>query len=323
MVKYILSDPIATTPQELAGPERWRLLHSHKYISPIQSAMWFYQHWLPLTPQSCCSDVIKYLELTPVQFDSEAIFFKSTVDFHNSISEKLGNVVISQRDAHLIWRKTTPKKLLRDVRIVSSLSPKNIERQIACINSWVLSGFEVVLMQTQKEISSYMHLPELLRSVTFVPVSTPRPLIKDMVKFGMILNSDCMMLGYGPPTIDINSFYLRWNYKDGHPSQEEEWGLDCCYVDPDLIPKDFPFMIGEPFWDYAVPAIMRNNQVPFQINHIPWLHHLKHPLNWSQADWHRGHNWVTSRFEGDYSSPSYRKSLDPSYTYKSGMFVSL
>lgn len=320
MVKYVLTD--TTTPtQEIPGPERWRQLHTHKFISPVQSAMWFYQNWLPMTQKSCCSDVIKYLELTPVKFDSPDIFFRSTIDLHNSISEKLGNVVLSQRDAYLIWRKTIPKKLLRDVRIVSSLSPKNIERQIHCINSWVLSGFDVVLMQTPKEISCYKHLTEMLRPITFVPIATPRPLIKDMVKYGMILNSDCEMLGYGPPIIDINSFYLRWNYSKDHPSQEEEWGLDCCYIEPGILPDDFPFMIGEPFWDYAVPAILLNKQIYFRVNHIPWLHHERHTLNWTEAKWFEGKEWVESRFKGDYSTSFYRTSLDPNYIYKSGMFI--
>jgi hypothetical protein len=307
----------------MSGPERWRLLHSHKFISPVQTAMWFYQKWLPLTPTSCCSDVIKYLELTPVRFDSEEIFFKSSIDFHNSISDKLGNVVLSHSDANLIWRHTSPQRLNRNASVVSSISPQRIDRQIACINSWIMSGFDVTLMQTPNEIIQYSSLFNTCSDlpIDFIPISTPRPLIKDMVKYGMILNSDCMMLGYGPSSIPINSFYLRWNYKIDHPSQEEEWGLDCCYVDPQIIPNDFPFMIGEPFWDYAVPAILINNQIPFKINHLPWLHHLTHPLNWSQADWHKGHNWVTSRFQGDYSSPAYRQSLDPSYTYKSGMWI--
>lgn len=302
----------------MQGSERWAILHLAQYTTPARTASWFYKDWLPLSQEGCCGAVLDYVDETPVLFDNADVFFDSGVHFHNAINRKLGNLQFDVNLAKVIWRKIPTYHRSQSVPIVSSIAPNRVEHQIACINSWLEAGFYVHLMQTPAEIEAYRHLI----MVDWIPITTERPLIREMVKYGMIINSDCMMLGNAPYLLGKNQFYLRWNYEPGTPSQEEQWGLDACYIEPDVLPSDFPFMIGEPFWDYAVPAFLRNDNVPFSINHNPWLHHLRHPLNWNQDDWHRGHDWVRSRLVGDFSSSEYRKSLDPDYVYhKAGIWI--
>ncbi len=241
----------------------------------------------------------------------EADFFAWTIDLHNAVNRKLdGKLEMCHSVSRFLWHRETPRRCEVNVPVVSSLSPKRLERQLACVQSWLASGFHVVLMQTRDEIEQYGKLID----VEWIPVKTPRPLIRDMVRIGMVVNSDCEMVGH-VPQLAKNQVHLRWNYEPGRPAREEHWGIDACWIDPDILPRDFPFMLGDPFWDYAVPAFMRQNSVPFSICHKPWLKHLKHELNWSQEDWHRGHDWVCSRLGGDYSSAEYRNSLDPAYSY--------
>jgi len=230
----------------------------------------------------------------------------------SAVNEKLNYPTIDLETARHIWRQIAPIEKKRNVAAVSSLSPNNLSRQVQCIESWITSGFNVVLLQTRNEIEAYQHL---VPRVKFIESTTERPLIRDMAKHGIIINSDCEMRGAGPSKIELNSVYLRWNYYEGRASREEEWGLDACYVDYRTLPEDFTFQIGKPFWDYAIPAIFLNKNIPYRVNHIPWLHHLKHELNWTRDDWHEGHNWVLKRFDGDYSSPSYRASIDKDHIY--------
>jgi hypothetical protein len=302
------------TSIEAMGPILWRELFLNVH-SKAELLAWKIK--LPLYECACSSFYVMWESNNTPTFP---LTFEWKYELKKAVNEKLGRPNIGLDTAKLIWRQEKAIHKDRQVPIVSSMSSKNLKRQVMCINTWLKSGFEVVLLQNSKEIKQYK---PLLNNVRFVETNTKRPLIKDMVQYGMIINSDCEMYGIGPDNIDINSFYLRWNYREGRASREEEWGIDACYIDPDILPDDFDFMIGKPFWDYAVPAILINNSINLKINHIPWLHHLNHKLNWSQDDWHEGHNWVLKRFTGDYSSPSYRKSLDPEHTYNKqlGMWV--
>jgi hypothetical protein len=263
--------------------------------------------------------VLDELDACPVVFDSERAFFYSGVKFHNYINKKLGNPTVTYELANHIWRRNKPEKRERQIPIVTSLSPSRLDHQMACIQTWLDSGFFVFIMQNKYEIPDL--LPQVPLSVEWVPISSQRPYIKDMAHYGMILNSDISMSGSGPFSIYPNTLYLRWNYNPGLPSQEEQWGIDGMYLNPHDIPDDLPFMIGEPFWDYSIPAIFKHNNIPFSIKHDLWLHHLRHELNWSQADWQRGHDWVSSHIPGDISSPEFRQSLDPDYTYNAKLGI--
>jgi hypothetical protein len=276
--------------------------------------------WEKTIPNYDCSCIKFYQEWKQNNPPVFPLSFEWKYSLKSAVNLKLNYVDIDLITARHIWRQTSPIKRKRDVTIVSSLSPYKLPRQTQCIQSWLLSGFKVILMQTHEEILAYRHLVD---GVKFVESKTERPLIREMVQYGMIVNSDCQMYGVGPESITPNNFYLRWNYEEDRPSREEEWGLDACYIDSDILPKDFNFQIGKPFWDYAVPAILQNLNIPYRINHIPWLHHLKHKLNWNQDDWHQGQQWVLNRFTGDYSSPNYRASMDPEYIYNKqlGMYI--
>lgn len=302
----------------IPGPVRWALLHSREFTTPAKTASWFYKDWLPLSQEGCCGQVFEHLDRSPVLFDNADVFFESGIRFHNEINRKLDAVEVGIELARFIWKRPAPIKGSGNVAIVSSLSPSRLGHQLDCVRSWIESGFYVYLMQTPDEIDSYRKLID----VDWIPTRTQRPLIRDMARYGMIVNSDCKMSGEVPRLIEKNEFHLRWNYEFSGPASEEEWGLDACYIDADSLPKDFPFQIGEPFWDYAVPAFLRNSGIDFRIRHKPWLLHAKHAINWSRDDWHRGHEWVRSRLSGDFSSPSYRQSLDPGYSYyRAGFWV--
>lgn len=298
------------------GPLRWAKLHLQPFTTAQRIANWFYKEWLPLSQEGCCGRVLDELDECPIVFDNETSFFYSGVKFHNYINRKLGYPQLQYQLANHIWRKNKPIHSSREVAIVSSLAPKRLDHQLACIRTWLSSGFFVYLMQNKNEIADLKPRAEAAGIFAeWIPVPTQRPLIRDMAHYGMILNSDVAMMGAGQLSIYPNSMYLRWNYDPMSPSQEEEWGIDCMYLDPHAIPDDLPFMIGEPFWDYSIPALFRHNNIPFTIKHTPWLQHQRHELNWNQTDWQRGHKWVANRVPGDLSSHEFRKSLDPLYTY--------
>lgn len=310
----------ASAGEPMPGPDRWAMLHMRSYAGPVKTASWFYKDWLPLSGSGCCGGVLDELDASPVLFDSAESFFDSGVDFHNAINRKLEKIEVGRSLSRFVWRRAPVVRSSVSVPLVSSLAPGRLDHQLACVESWQAAGFYVHLMQTKEEIEQYRGLV----SVDWIPVKTERPLIREMVRYGMVINSDCMMAGPVPSLLRRNEFFLRWNFKLGRPCREEEWGLDACLIDPDALPSDFPFMIGEPFWDYAVPAFLRAAGAEFFIRHDPWLCHLAHDLNWCQDDWHRGHNYVASRLEGDFSSASYRRSLDPGYVYDKalGMWIS-
>jgi hypothetical protein len=278
------------------------------------------ESWKKKLPKFGCSCEAFYRDWEASNLPTFPLSFEWKHALKSAVNEKLEQPTIDLETARHIWRQIAPIKKKRNVDAVSSLSPNKLQRQVQCIESWITSGFNVVLLQTRNEIEAYRHL---VPRAKFIEITTERPLIRDMAKHGIIINSDCEMHGAGPSKIELNSFYLRWNYTEGRASREEEWGLDACCVDYRTLPKDFTFQIGKPFWDYAVPAILINKNLPYRINHIPWLHHLKHELNWTQDDWHAGHNWVLQRFTGDYSSPLYRNAMDPSFGYNKqlGMWV--
>jgi hypothetical protein len=276
--------------------------------------------WQDSIPKFGCSCDVFYQEFQEKNPPVFPLCFEWKHKLKSAVNEKLKHPTLDLETGRHVWRQIAPIRRSQKVPAVSSLSPNNLARQVRCVESWITSGFDVILLQTRNEIEAYR---KLFPRAKFIEATTERPMIRDMARYGMIINSDCEMYGEGPGKLELNSFYLRWNYDEGRASREEEWGLDACYVDHRTLPEDFSFQIGKPFWDYAVPAILRNKNISFKINHVPWLHHLKHKINWTKADWHEGHNWVTARFTGDYSSPSYRVSIDPDYAYSKqlGMWV--
>lgn len=230
-------------------------------------------------------------------------------DLHDAVNEKLNKPTIKRSVARHIWRKNSPVHKPRSVKLVSSVSPKRIERQKTCIQSWLDSGFDVVLMQNAKELDRCKELFDM--PVEWRVCETPRPLILDMLKAGAVINSDCEIRGDGP-SFDGITGKLRWNFEEGQPAREEEWGIDCWYLPKevlDILPDDFPYQIGKPFWDYAVPAYMRHFGIDFVIDHEPWILHETHPLNWNDADWMEGYKYISSRLPGEYGTASFRESL--------------
>jgi hypothetical protein len=64
-------------------------------------------------------------------------------------------------------------------------------------------------------------------------------------------------------------------------------------------------------WDYWLPQHFRSKGVPFHWIDAPFFYHEKHPLHWSQAEWHLGNDWVSEQYGQRivYGSPEFRAGL--------------
>lgn len=281
------------------------------------------QQWESRIPAGGCDCKSFYREWRKQNPPPIGDSFEWGVALHNAVSEKLGKPAPSLEQSYHLWRRNKPVHRVRNVPIVSSVSPKKIERQTACIQSWLDSGFHVILIQSAREIERCKELFSL--PVEWRTCDTPRPQILEMLHAGAIVNSDCEMRGEGPDFGGDPVGLLRWNYEEGKPCREEEWGIDCWYLPKDalrVIPDDFPFMIGKPFWDYGVPAFLQVNKIQFSIDHKPWLLHESHELNWSDAEWVVGRDYIAGKLNRyNYVTPEFRASIDTlPYNKSLGMF---
>lgn len=325
----------------LPPPKSWRGSEIDKYI-PIDKLIlkksqecWNDLHfnvntfdqlvqWIKTIPDfGCnCSDHVKtYMkEHLPPEKD----LFDWGVGLHNSVNTKLFKPTYTLEQARHAYQKTIPVYKKREHPIVSSVSPKKPKRQYECIESWLVSGFHVILIQNEDEVGKCKEVYDL--PVEWRTCSTPRPTILEMLHTGIILNSDCEVSGEGPEFGDVPTGLLRWNFEQGKPAREEEWGIDCWFIPkPYLkyIPDDLPYMIGKPFWDYAVPAFFQYNNQPIKIDHTPWILHELHPLNWSQDDWMIGYKYISAKLPGrEYGTAEFRRSIDTlKYNERSGIYV--
>lgn len=214
-----------------------------------------------------------------------------------------------------------------------SASKHSRARQQACVDSWRRFGLKVYARNTREEIDAlspfFPGLNWIVDDAVSVGYAYPTQRIQrlawtavELDKPVLVINSDCELRGHKDWLAfdEDNQFVgVRWNYDSGFPHvvSEFRWGLDAFSFTPrqaSLIPKDFPFAIGHPVWDYAVPALMRSLGVKLNILHKPFLFHEDHPVNWHTKDWESGKLWMQENLGVliDWGSLDFRDSLEDS-----------
>lgn len=257
-----------------------------------------------------------------------------------------GGDYLTAEEASVVY--ATPTEFVNsqrtDIVAVTAISPKrhSLQRQQECIDSWQRFGLSVYARNTKEEIKTLKpHFP----NVTFIAdeemcvgYAFPTQRISHLAKTAMeidcpvlLINSDCQLRGPSDWLAfdEQNQFVgVRWNYDAGNPYSVAEfrWGLDAFSFTPRqaaLLPDDFPYGIGHPMWDYAVPALMRSQGINLAVLHKPFLFHQDHPVNWCKDDWIRGEKWMRERIGvgTDWANSEFRDGLEPEWKYSVARWV--
>lgn len=194
--------------------------------------------------------------------------------------------------------------------IVTSIPPRDVERHHASTRNWADAGFEVISLNTKQEID---HLRGALPHVAFERAArTARENFdKDFIFLDDVLDvlarSKCRVAGI------VNADILLHGAKDMRsqlPRQTDQGlvfgsrvdidvakaqmrsydvGFDYFFMNPALageLPRQTPYCLGLPWWDYYLPTAAAREKVPLFLNHTPVAYHPTHALNWSPRVFH-------------------------------------
>jgi glycosyltransferase involved in cell wall biosynthesis len=208
-----------------------------------------------------------------------------------------------------------------DVVIVTSIAPRNQEKQRVAIESWQALGFSVVSLNIQSEIDQ---LQPLYQNVLFHAVTRDahseagRPLVylddvllylrQHGTRIGGIVNSDIclkadsnfrlfiaeesvnsLVFGNRINLASIDDVYLQSLDWIDNTVGKYEHGFDYFFFDTsviDLYPTE-AFCIGMPWWDYWMPAALLPTNVDLKLLDSRVAYHVVHPTNFSDLAWRK------------------------------------
>jgi hypothetical protein len=192
------------------------------------------------------------------------------------------------------------------MHLLTSFSPKRIERQNECLRSWINAGNRVTAVQSPGEIEvlepqfpgvawketdqvgDVFGKPYLIRIKALLNEITDEP--------GILINSDIEIRSsrsefekiWQVPASHILKVGIRW---DVHPrrnlSSLFKSGIDAFLVNAPLAAalKDIGLVMGCPFWDYWIPWEAKKFGYQIQAIKQKCLFHTHHTLNWSDQDY--------------------------------------
>ncbi len=198
-------------------------------------------------------------------------------------------------------------KVSRDNELViaTSISPKNLAKQVKAVESWVKLGFDVVSINCAEEIQK---LQGAFPDVKFIQAKRDaremfgKPFIyfDDFLEYFLrtdseicgIVNSDILLIGdkgivsfikeeaadslvYGP-RINVDSLERL----DGKFFNE---GFDFFFF-PKIFGSFFQkscFCVGMPWWDYWMPLILILEGISVKKLTSPFAYHIKHSFRWN------------------------------------------
>lgn len=174
--------------------------------------------------------------------------------------------------------------------------------QRACIESWVSAGFRVVSINSAVEVAQ---LKPLGYPVSFVSSSNVRPAIEEFLEYAGqcqdslvgIINADCFFLGYPSFVGGIKKGALRGVVMVERvnidpvsllPTGQTCLGFDAFFFTPAMarlatVPSDLT--VGQPWWDYWLPAAFAVENIELLRPQSPLVFHLDHEQGWSQERW--------------------------------------
>lgn len=196
-----------------------------------------------------------------------------------------------------------------EVRIITSFSPKRIEHQQFCLQSWLDRGCDVTAVQTAAEADAVQQsFPQVQVVVTDkVADAFGRPhhvrisALMDQCRSetGLLLNSDIHLLSTRDqmqrdwqPDGRMFRIGIRW---EQHPKTGEakllKYGIDAFLVTPDIAEKtpDIGMALGIPVWDYWLPYhVVYKLGKRLVTKKTDGLRHVAHVQNWSNSDSDKG-----------------------------------
>ncbi|WLA68029.1 hypothetical protein [Bradyrhizobium diazoefficiens] len=174
--------------------------------------------------------------------------------------------------------------------------------QRACIESWVSAGFRVTSINSAVEIEQ---LKPLGYPVRYVLSSNVRPAIEEFLDYAGrcqddlvgIINADCFFLGYPSFVGGIKTGALRGVVMVERvnidpisllPTGQTCLGFDAFFFTPSMarlatVPPDLS--VGQPWWDYWLPAAFAVENIELLRPQSPLVFHLDHEQGWSQERW--------------------------------------
>lgn len=193
--------------------------------------------------------------------------------------------------------------------IATSIAPKNIDKQLAAIQTWLQAGFEVISLNSAAEIAL---LRGQFEQVKFIPA--PRDAQQKFGKPFVYINDMLTQLsGFDADIVGIvnSDIYFRNGaaiyslvveaYRnsvifssrvdidslDSDQGSVYRYGFDAFFFDRKLV-QCFPeseYCLGVPWWDYWVPWTGLKQGIP--LKHIRGLElcHLTHKMNYSMEIW--------------------------------------
>lgn len=220
-----------------------------------------------------------------------------------------------------------------------SCKPSHVEPQQRALTSWRDAGATIVAMNSTREIDvlrkSY---PQVDRWLECNDLSDgyeyPTQRIVNLARVAcemdrriVLINSDIEVRA---TQSQLKRFLdcefaagIRWDYQHSHSTAREyEWGIDAFTFTPEqalALPDDMPLAIGQPMWDYVVPAILAATRATWTPTflHERIFFHRQHATNWSKTAWRRGRDWLRQRYGVglEYGDATFRRNLDPLWHY--------
>ncbi len=174
--------------------------------------------------------------------------------------------------------------------------------QRACIESWRRAGFTIISINTAEEIKA---LGALNYPVEFAVTHRSRPSIADFLQhiresgqtIAGIVNADCFL--FDLPNVlrtvltkaeDGMALVERLNIDPStlRPSGELCYGFDAFFFATGAAQNiwiDDELCIGQPWWDYWLPAAFAAAGAKLVSIEAPLLAHLDHDRNWQKEPW--------------------------------------
>lgn len=183
------------------------------------------------------------------------------------------------------------------MKIVTSISPNNNQRQIRSIESWVKYGYDIVSINSRHE----SFLKDEFKNIEFIETSQYISIfgkyypsinaIVDYIKGNgdtLILNSDIEIHGDVKVKTDGLTIFSRnehsGDYLDSH---KFESGFDGFYLTKEIA-KKLPktnLMIGQCHWDYWLPlSAFRLGYKIYSPKYSP-LFHESHKVAYGNVQW--------------------------------------
>jgi hypothetical protein len=216
--------------------------------------------------------------------------------------------------------------------LVTSLTPNpaRLDRQREALQTWHNIGARIVVQNAPDELPDLQAQFPLVHEWVEGNQGAQRVLgllQTAAAQDGVVVNSDVEVRGSKQAFqsavrmgADELLLGLRWNYTEDHArAREFQWGIDIVGVPAawvDRLPGDLPYTIGQPMWDYAVPALLQRAGITPKLPHSRVFYHREHAQAWTPEAHAQGLRWLRDRLgEPQWDAGKFRRSLDPHQVY--------